>query len=112
MSRRSSSRAAKDRAQTFSALGDPTRLLLVVRLSDGRARSIVQLTADFRLTRQAVTKHLRVLEQAGIVQSSRIGRESRFSYVPRPVEDARSYLAAVSDQWEDALGRLRSFVER
>ncbi len=106
-----SGRASADPAPVFAALGDATRLELVARLVDGRARSIAQLTDGLRLSRQGVTKHLRVLEQAGIVTSRRVGRESRFSYVPEPVRDASSYLDRVSAQWEDALSRLKSFVE-
>lgn len=98
-------------ARVFSALGDPTRLELVARLSDGRARSIAQLSEGLDLTRQGVTKHLRVLERAGIVTSSRVGRESRFTYLPEPIQQVRSYLDAVSEQWDDALSRLKSFVE-
>jgi DNA-binding transcriptional ArsR family regulator len=99
-------------AKTFSALGDPTRLMLVMRLSDGQSRSIIQLSAGFNLSRQAITKHLRVLEQAGIVQADRVGRESRFSFVPEPIEDAQSCLAAVSQQWDEALLRLKTFLKR
>jgi DNA-binding transcriptional ArsR family regulator len=95
----------------FAALGDRTRLMLVSRLSDGRPRSIVQLTSDFPLTRQAVTKHLRVLEQAGIVARQRVGRESRFGFVSQPIDEVRSYLDEVAAQWDDALARLKSFVE-
>jgi DNA-binding transcriptional ArsR family regulator len=96
----------------FAALGDRTRLSLLMRLSDGQPRSIASLSADTELTRQAVTKHLRVLEQAGLANSVRVGRESRFTYRPEPIAEARSYLDRVSAQWEDALSRLRSFVER
>jgi DNA-binding transcriptional ArsR family regulator len=99
-------------APVFAALGDPTRLSLLMTLSDGQARSIAALSTDTRLTRQAVTKHLHVLEQAGLVSSARIGRESRFTYQPGPVATARSYLDTVSAQWDDALGRLQSFLER
>ncbi len=98
-------------APVFAALGDPTRLELIGRLSDGHTRSIAELTGGLSLTRQGVTKHLRVLEQAGIVRSSRVGRESRFSYVPASIEQLRSYLDAVSEQWDDALSRLQAFVE-
>lgn len=99
-------------APVFAALGDRTRLSLLVRLSDGQARSIAKLSADTQLTRQAVTKHLHVLESAGLVSSSRVGRESRFAYRPEPIVAAKSYLDTVSAQWDDALSRLRSFVER
>lgn len=98
-------------APVFAALGDRTRLELVTRLSDGRARSIAQLTDGLKLSRQGVTKHLRVLQHAGIVHSIRVGRESRFSYAPQAMEHVRSYLDTVSGQWDDALSRLKSFVE-
>jgi DNA-binding transcriptional ArsR family regulator len=96
---------------TFAALGDATRLALVAKLCGGQPRSISQLTAGSRLTRQAITKHLRVLEGAGVVHSVRVGRESLFAFRPEPLEDLRFYLERVSDQWDDALGRLKSFVE-
>jgi DNA-binding transcriptional ArsR family regulator len=98
-------------ALVFAALGDRTRLALVRRLSDGRARSLSVLSRDTDLTRQAVAKHLRVLEQAGLVQSARVGRESRFACRPEPLAEARAWLDAVSAQWDDALGRLRDLVE-
>lgn len=99
-------------ARIFAALGDRTRLSLLMTLSDGRTRSIASLSAQSKLTRQAVTKHLQVLENAGLVSSARSGRESLYAYRPEPVAAARSYLDAVSAQWDEALDRLRGFVER
>ena len=101
-----------DPAPIFAALGDRTRLSLLTRLSDGRARSIAKLSTDTSLTRQAITKHLHVLETAGLVSSIRIGRETQYAYRPEPVAAAKSYLETVSAQWDDALARLRAFVER
>ncbi|MEQ8701404.1 MAG: winged helix-turn-helix domain-containing protein [Bauldia litoralis] len=98
-------------APVFAALGDRTRLSLLTRLSDGQARSIAALSAGTALTRQAVTKHLRVLEKAGLVCRDRVGRESRYAFRAAPLADARSYLDEVSAQWDDALGRLKAFVE-
>ena len=95
----------------FAALGDKTRLALVGRLSAVRAASITQLTADTRLTRQAITKHLRVLERAGIVHSVRSGRESRFELHPDPIGEIQNYLDLVSHQWDRTLGRLKAYVE-
>ncbi|GAA5540488.1 hypothetical protein Brsp02_01090 [Brucella sp. NBRC 113783] len=95
----------------FGALADPTRLALIETLSDGESRSIVVLSQNGSITRQAVTKHLSVLEQVGLVQREKIGRESHFRLHPAPLVDARAYLAAVSTQWDDALQRLRHFVE-
>lgn len=63
------------------------------------------------MTRQAITKHLRVLEGAGIVRSAHAGRESLFEFVPKPIEEIREYLDLVSEQWDRVLSRLKSFVE-
>lgn len=98
-------------AIVFAALGDETRLALVVRLSDGKPHSIAHLTEGSRLTRQAITKHLRVLEGAGLVRSVRAGRESLFEFQPEPLEEMKRYLNQVSEQWDQALLRLKSFVE-
>ncbi len=95
----------------FAALGDATRLSLVDRLSDGQQRSISELSEGSKLTRQAVTKHLRVLEDVGVVRSLRLGRESRFAFVPRPVDQMRDYLERVSQEWDKSLARLKAFVE-
>jgi len=100
-----------DPAPIFAALGDRTRLALLMRLSDGGMRSIRALSADISLTRQAVTKHLRVLEQAGLVDNVREGRESRFACRPEGLGAARAYLDEVAAQWDDALSRLKAFVE-
>jgi len=101
----------RQHAALFAALGDETRLSLVAALSAGEPRSIAQLTDGSRLTRQAITKHLRVLENAGIVHSVRAGRESRFAFDPAPMNELRDYLAQVSEQWDQVLGRLKSLVE-
>jgi DNA-binding transcriptional ArsR family regulator len=66
---------------------------------------------DTNLTRQAVTKHLRVLEDAGLVRVDRVGRESRYAFRPEPIVAAKGYLDDVAHQWGDALERLRLFVE-
>jgi DNA-binding transcriptional ArsR family regulator len=114
MSRKGRSSGAARRpahAPVFAALGDETRLALVAKLSGGQPLSISRLTAGSRLTRQAITKHLRVLESAKIVHSVRTGRESLFEFDPEPMDEARKYLDLVSEQWDQALARLKSFVE-
>ena len=98
-------------APVFAALGDETRLWLVAQLCGGQPRSISQLTAGSKLTRQAITKHLRVLERVEIVHSVRTGRESLFEFHPEPMDKIKSYLDLVSEQWDQALSRLKSFVE-
>jgi DNA-binding transcriptional ArsR family regulator len=102
---------ARGRAVVFAALGDETRLLLVAKLCSGRPRSISELTAGSKLTRQAITKHLRVLQRAGIVRGVRSGRERRFEFDPEPMEEIKHYLEIVSEQWDHALARLKSLVE-
>ena len=113
MSQRTKPVAAAERqqAQVFAALGDPTRLHLVGRLSGGMPLSISQLAEGTRLTRQAVTKHLKVLEAAALVGSESHGRETRFRFIPAPVDSASAFLAAVSRDWDAALGRLKALVE-
>src|SRR5262245_8498006 len=98
-------------AAVFAALGDETRLALLTKLSSGEPRSISQLAEGSQLTRQAVTKHLRVLENVGLVHSTYSGRENRFELDTRPFKDIREYMEFVSQQWDRALSRLRSFVE-
>ena len=99
------------RAPVFAALGDEMRLALVTKLCRRQPYSISQLTHGSKLTRQAVTKHLRVLENAGIVHSTRAGRESLFEFDPQPIEEIKEYLDFVSQQWDEALTRLKTFVE-
>lgn len=114
MRRRRDPRGGKESevsADLFAALGDKTRLRLVARLCDGGPMSITSLTAGSRVTRQAVTKHLRVLEGAGLVHSRRRGRESVWQLEQRRLREARRYLDLISQQWDAALGRLRDFVE-
>ena len=99
------------RAPVFAALGDETRLSLVAKLCGGHPYSISQLTKGSKLTRQAITKHLRVLENVGMVHSVRSGRESLFEFNPEPIEEMKKYLDRVSELWDQTLGRLKSFVE-
>ena len=101
----------RQHAAVFAALGDETRLSLVSALSGGERCSISQLTSASRMTRQAITKHLRVLEHAGIVHSTRAGRENLFALDPEPMQELREYLARVSAQWDQALARLKGLVE-
>lgn len=114
MSRRRLSRAPARRpaqAVLFAALADETRLALVAKLCAGEPASISQLTESSRITRQAITKHLCVLQRAGLVHSARAGRESLFELDPRPIAEMQDYLNRVSSEWDKALARLKAFVE-
>ncbi len=99
-------------AHVFAALGDETRLRLVARLCSTGPLSISRLTDGAAVTRQAITKHLAVLEGVGIVRGTRSGRERLWELEPRQIEAARQCLDLISKQWEDALGRLKFLVER
>src|SRR5437773_6934088 len=99
-------------APVFAALGDETRLRLVVRLCTEGPLSIVRLSAGASVTRQAVTKHLHALAAAGLVRGKRRGRQRIWELEPRRLQEARRYLDRISEQWDDALERLRAFVEK
>lgn len=108
---RSHATLARRFAPVFAALGDETRLSLVAALSEGERRSIAELTTGLRMSRQAVTKHLRVLERAQLVHSERSGRESVFELDPDRVREVAEYAEVISAHWDRALGRLKAFVE-
>lgn len=102
----------KNSAPIFAALGDHTRLHLVDRLCNGGPLSITALTEGSRVTRQAITKHLHVLEEAGLVHSLRSGRETLWELTPEQLRDAQRFLDTLSERWDDALARLKSKLER
>lgn len=109
--RRTNSISSQRPALVFAALGDERRLALVTKLASGRPHSISQLTRGLKVTRQAIRKHLRVLEHAGIVKGIKRGRENRFEFRPEPIAEMQAYLNFVSEQWDQALSRLKAFVE-
>ena len=98
-------------ARIFAALGDPTRLKLVTLLCAGGAFSIAQLTATTDISRQGVTKHLQVLAEAGVVRDVKQGRERLWQLEPAQITAARAALEQIGRQWEEALGRLKNFLE-
>ena len=99
-------------APVFAALGDSTRLSLVARLSSGGPRSITGLAAGSSITRQAITKHLNVLADAGLVKHTRRGREHLWEFEDERLNEARRCLDEISMQWDNALARLKKFVEQ
>ncbi len=103
---------AGDPAYVFAALGDATRLGLVSRLCDRGPASITTLAADFAISRQAITKHLRMMQNCGLLHSSRHGRERIWQLNEKRVQEVRHYLELISREWDNALERLRSFVEQ
>jgi DNA-binding transcriptional ArsR family regulator len=103
--------AVRDAAPLFAALGDETRLRLIQRLSSRGPGSITQLSAKSDVSRQAISKHLQVLADAGLVRGTRRGRERVWDLEPKRLADAHHYLDRISKQWDAALDRLRAFVE-
>ncbi len=99
-------------AKVFAALGDPARMRLVGLLCAGSAMSITQLTAGSAITRQAVTRHLDVLADAGLVHDVKSGRERLWQFEPARLDEARRSLEMIASQWDRALLRLRAAVER
>lgn len=110
--RSAAAKALAGAAPVFAALGDETRLRLVARLCADGPLSVTRLGAGVPVTRQAVSKHLRALAAAGLVQVSRRGRERIVELDPRRLAEARRSLERISDQWDAAIGRLKAFVER
>ncbi len=95
----------------FAALGDVTRLRVVARLCRKGPSSITGLTQGSGVSRQAVTKHLQVLEGAGLVRSERTGRETRWKIRPEGMDKDQASLDRISAAWDDALRRLEDYVE-
>ena len=98
-------------ALIFAALGDETRLRIVAVLCSGGAMSIAQLTSGTEITRQAVTKHLHVLADAGLVHDVKVGRERLWEFEPAQIEEARRSLELIGQQWDQALNKLKLAVE-
>jgi DNA-binding transcriptional ArsR family regulator len=111
MPRRGAARSLTASAPVFAALGDEQRLRIVARLSNEGPLSIAELTAGANVTRQAITKHLHVLADAGLVRGDREGRENIWTLEGRRLDEARRQLETMSKQWDDKIERLRAFVE-
>ncbi len=112
MSPRSGGAAGLARAgPVFAALGDETRLAVVARLCAGGPQSITRLTAGSDVTRQAITRHLSVLADAGLVRGERRGRERIWELDTKRLDEAGRFLDQISKRWDEAIGRLKKFVE-
>ena len=99
-----------ERSTVFAALGDPTRLKLLSNLKDGD--SITTLCAGLPITRQAVTRHLKVLQEARLINAERVGREVQFFRCPARISETRTWLDDISAKWDAKLEHLKAHVER
>lgn len=104
-------RALLTAAPLFAALGDEARLQIVARLCEAGPLSIARLAAGASISRQAVTKHLHALSNAGVIRGERRGRERIWRLEPGRLADVQGYLDQISAQWDAAIERLRAFVE-
>jgi len=109
--RNNPSAAKASPAPVFAALGDPTRFDMVARLGAEGPLSTMRLMGGGSLSRQAISKHLGALEHAGLVRSRRVGRDRVWELQVVRLAEARAHLADISAKWDEALGRLREFVE-
>jgi DNA-binding transcriptional ArsR family regulator len=99
------------RATVFDALGDPNRLRIVIGLCDAGPSSTSDITHVITMSRQAATKHLLLLEAAGLVSSAKRGRERIWTVQPQALATAGDYLGALPTRWDRAIERLRALVE-
>lgn len=100
-----------DPANVFAALGEPTRMQLLGQLADGVPKSIARLAEGMPISRQALTKHLRVLETAGLASATPHGRETLFRIDPAGLLAAEAWIDTVATQWDAAIDRLKRHVE-
>jgi DNA-binding transcriptional ArsR family regulator len=103
--------SAEPLSPLFNALGDPNRLRIITRLCDGGPCSTTAVTQVVPVSRQAATKHLLLMEAVGLVSSQRQGRERIWRVQPEPLTYASDYLTALSQRWDRAIDRLRTYVE-
>ncbi|GAM14898.1 ArsR/SmtB family transcription factor [Mesobacillus selenatarsenatis] len=98
------------RHDVFQAVADPTRRKILKLLAD-KEMPVVSLTEEFSITRTAVNKHLFVLSEAGLVTSKKIGRETRYSLQPEPLQELQEWLSFFEIYWDNKLSALKNLVE-
>jgi len=96
---------------TLWALSDPLRIEILDRVSAGSEITVSQLAAVVPITRQAVTRHVKTLEDAGLILGSRQGREHRYRVDLKPIDEAGQWLNARAKSWDQALNRLARYLE-
>ncbi len=96
---------------TFWALSDPLRVDILDRVAGGRSVTVSDLAAELPISRQAVTRHLRTLEEAALLKGERSGRERRYQLDTAAMTEATEWLALRTRSWDAALERLAAFVE-
>jgi DNA-binding transcriptional ArsR family regulator len=100
----------EDPQPVFQALADPTRRWVIERLTQVEAETASNLAAQLPITRQAISKHVNILVEAGLVVSHQVGRERRYSLVPEPLDVANDWIESISRQWDRRLQRLQKYL--
>ena len=98
-------------APIFAALADPMRRSLLVTLAEYSPKTATQLAEDFPITRQGILKHLRVLEQAGLVSVHQVGRDKRYTLTPEPLDELERWIKELEAKWDGRLLRLKTLIE-
>ena len=98
------------RHDVFQAVADPTRRKILKLLAD-KELAVASITEEFPITRTAVNKHLFVLSEAGLVTSKKMGRETRYSLQPEPLQELQEWLSFFEIYWDNKLSSLKNFVE-
>jgi DNA-binding transcriptional ArsR family regulator len=111
LARASARRRDEQAGAVFAALADPTRREIARLLADRGPQTQTELARRLPITRQGVAKHLALLADAGLVESSRSGREAEFRLTPEPFEAAALWMASVGAQWDRRLEALRKLLE-
>lgn len=97
--------------ETFFALSDPTRREILTRLAEGDS-SVAELSEPFQISAPAISKHLRVLERAGLLEQQRVGRERRCHLLAEPLQEAAQWVAMYRRFWGGQLDRLAEYLEQ
>jgi DNA-binding transcriptional ArsR family regulator len=98
-------------ARLFAALGDPTRLDLLVNLAENSPKTATELAEDYPITRQGILKHLHILEDARLVAVHQKGREKRYTLTPEPLSNIDEWIKEISAKWDERLWRLKTLLE-
>ena len=98
--------------RVFDALADPNRRYVLAALAERETATATELATELPVTRQAVAKHLAALSEAGLVESRRTGRETRYELTPAPLGDAMDWIASVGAQWDARLSALSRHLKQ
>lgn len=100
----------EQRERVFAALGDTMRRLLIEKLATGETKTATELASELPITRQGVAKHMKILVEAGLVRSNRVGRETIYILTPQSLTLVAEWVATITEQWDERLQKLYAYV--